>query len=116
MTRPDSTVGDVTVSWAVPTTPSQVAEMVIGPPTATPVTVLPLTVAMAGLPDDQITGARPTRMLPAASFRTASKNPFWLTFREVGPLTVIVAIGGPVTVIGAEPLWNSMVAVMVTGP
>src|SRR4026208_269927 len=116
MTRPNRETGDVMVTEALPLLPSLLAGMVVGPPTATPVAPPKLsTLAMAELLEDQVTW-RPLRTLPPASFRTAWNVVDTPTGGVAVPLTVMVAIGGPVTLSWAVPVTNSMVAEMVTGP
>src|SRR5439155_842937 len=108
--------GVVTVMADVPLTPSLVAVMV-AEPTAAPVTrPLALTVATPVLLLCQVT-ARPDRAVPLASLGVAvscTVDPA-CTEAAVGA-TLTEATGTCTTVIAAEPLWLSLVAVIVAVP
>jgi hypothetical protein len=105
---------------AVPLFPSLVAVIVTGPPTATPVTrPLADTLAIAELLDDHTT-ARPVITLPSLSSVDAVS---WVVVPIVidgdAGLTVTDATdagGTGMTVTDADPLFPSLVAVIVTGP
>jgi hypothetical protein len=107
----------VTVIALVPALVSEVAVIVTGPPAATPLTrPLASTVARAASLVLHVT-VRPVITLPAASLVTAESCcvPPATTLAEAGP-TVTVATGIGVTVICDEPVFVSLVAVMVMGP
>src|SRR5437867_718599 len=105
-----------TVTAAVPLCPSLVAVIVAVPP-ATPVTrPLADTVASAAFELVQLI-TRPLSTFPAASLGIAVSctAPPTNTVAVAG-LTVTDATGTLATVTAADPLWASLVAVMVTGP
>src|SRR6184192_3417111 len=106
----------VTVIAAEPLLASLVA-VIVAVPAATPVTrPLVFTEAIEELLLDQLT-ARPVRTLPAASFSVAVA---WSVPRTTtlgdARLTVTDATGTRVTVMVAEPLLLSLVAVIVAVP
>src|SRR6266516_4028233 len=116
VTVTDATGTFVTVIAAVPLLPSLVAVIVAGP-AALPVTSpLALTVASAVLLLAQVT-VRPLSGFPFASFGVAVSCTVWPTCTDaVAGLTVTAATGTVLTVIVAEPLCPSEVAVIVAAP
>lgn len=109
----------VTVNDTVPERPSLEA-VIVEEPTATPVaTPLVETVALAGVPLDQVT-ARPVNTLPLASRVVAVSCVVapTVTLGDAGVIeTVATAAGGAaVTVTEADPLCPSLVAVMDVEP
>src|SRR5881296_2822091 len=108
--------GVMTVSAALPVTPSLRA-VIVADPVVTPVaSPLALTVATPVLLLDHVT-SRPLSWLPAASFRMGVnwKVPFTATLAASG-LTVTNATGASCTVIVAVPFVPSLVAVIVAPP
>jgi hypothetical protein len=100
----------------VPVFPSLVAVITTGGPAATAVTKpVDETVACTGSFDDQVT-TRPLRTLPLMSWSVAVSECVRPTVRVTDDgLTITVATGG-VTVIEAEPVMVSLVAVIVALP
>jgi hypothetical protein len=108
----------VTVRDAVPVFPSLVAEIVTGPPGATPVTtpVLGLTVATAPLLELHVI-ERPVSVLLPASLVVATNCCVAPTCTVAEPgVTVTVATGTSVTVIAEVPVLPSLDAVIVAVP
>src|SRR5438445_10631413 len=116
LTATDATGTAVTVIPAVPLWPSLVAVMVAAPAATPETSPLPFTVATAVLLLPQVT-TRPAGRFPLASLGVAVSCRVWPTgtLPAAGP-TVTDATGTAVTVIPAEPLWPSLVAVMVAAP
>src|SRR6266849_6248731 len=106
----------VTVIVAEPLWPSLVA-VTVAVPAATAVTrPVPLTVATAGSALVQVT-TRSVSGFPAPSRAVAVSCPVWPTVSpRLGGVTLTGATGTGVTVIVAEPLWPSLVAVTVAVP
>jgi hypothetical protein len=107
----------VTVTVAVPVTPSTVAVIVALPTAATAVTTpVALTVATAVFPELQVTG-RPVSVAPLASRAVAVSCCVPPTARlAVAGVTITVATGTTVTVTAAVPVTPSTVAVIVALP
>jgi hypothetical protein len=105
----------VTVMAAAPLLPSLVA-VIVALPMATAVTTPALTVAIAGLLVDHVTGRSVTK-LPSESF-TIAPNAAVFDVRMVADdgATVTLATGAGVTVTDVVPDFPSLVAVMVTIP
>src|SRR5207247_1491202 len=108
--------GTVTVINAVPLWPSLVA-VIVAVPTTTPVTrPVAFTLAMPGVLLAQVT-VRPVSGFPFASFGVAVSCTVWPACTDaVAGLTVTAATGTVLTVIVAEPLCPSEVAVIVAAP
>src|SRR6266516_4470546 len=116
VTVTDATGTFVTVIAAVPLLPSLVAVIVAGPAALPVTTPLALTVASAVLLLAQVT-VRPLSGFPFASFGVAVSCTVWPTCTDaVAGLTVTAATGTVLTVIVAEPLCPSEVAVIVAAP
>src|SRR5207247_787421 len=116
LTTTDATGTVVTVSAADPLWPSLVPVIVAGPAATAVTSPLPVTVAIAVFELDHVT-TRPASGVPLASFGVAVS---WavcpaVTLAVAG-LTVTDATGTVVTVRAADPLWPSLVAVIVAGP
>src|SRR2546426_8081 len=116
MTVTDATGTFVTVIAAVPLFPSLVA-VIVAVPAVFPVTSpLALTVATVALLLAQLT-VRPDSRLPLASLGVAVSCTVWPTCTDaVAGFTVTEATGTVLTVIVAEPLCPSLVAVIVDEP
>src|SRR5205809_206209 len=116
VTVTDATGTGVTVMADAPLFPSLVA-VIVAVPAVFPVTSpLALTVATAVLLLAQVT-VRPLSGFPFASFGVAVSCTVWPTCTDaVAGLTVTAATGTVLTVIVAEPLCPSEVAVIVAAP
>src|SRR2546422_1040623 len=112
----DATGTGVTVMADAPLFPPLVA-VIVAVPAVSPVTSpLALTVATVALLLAQVT-VRPVRGLPFASLGVAASCTVWPTCTDaVAGLTVTDATGTVLTVIVAEPLCPSLVAVIVDEP
>src|SRR2546422_10123406 len=115
LTVTDATGTRFTVTAAVPLCPSLVA-VIVAAPAATPVTSpVEDTVATVGALDAQVTD-RPERTLPAASFRVAVSCAVAPTSTTaVTGLTTTEATGTFATLMAADPLFVSLVAMIVGG-
>jgi hypothetical protein len=113
----DAAAGALTVTAAVPLTPSAVAVIVADPAPTAVTRPVPLTVATAGALEVQVT-SRPVRSAPLASRAVAVSC--WVApgaSDAVGGVTVTEAVtGGAGTVTDAVPATPSIVAVIVAVP
>src|SRR5437867_12330735 len=116
VTATEATGTSVTATAALPALPSLVAVTVADPAALLVTRPLGLTVATAVLLLAHVTG-RPVSALPAESFGVAVSWTVCPTVRlAVAGATATEATGTAVTVIAAEPLLPSLVAVIVAEP
>jgi len=109
-------LASVTVTAAVPLWPPLVAVTVVVPTTSPVTRPLPLAGATVGVLDAHVT-ERPVRTLPLASLSVALNCMVAATDTlAAAGLTVTLATGTLVTVMVAEPLFPSLVAVIVAEP
>lgn len=106
----------LTITCAAPDLPSDVAVIVVVPAPTAVTRPSVLTFAMLLLADDHVI-ARPLSTFPFASVAVAENEAVWPTVSVAEPgATATAATGMTVTVIVAEAVFPSQVAVMVTVP
>src|SRR5438445_2502828 len=116
LTLTDATGTGFTVTAALPVFPSLVAVIVTAPAPAPVTSPVEVTVATAGVLDAQVTD-RPDSRLPAASFSVAvSCTVAPTSTTAVTGLIATDATGTLATLVVADPLFPSLVAVIVADP
>src|SRR5439155_951624 len=115
LVRHEIAVGAVTLIAELPLLPSEVAVIVADPATSPVTSPLPFTLATAAALTAHVT-TRPVSTFPAASFVVAASCTVLLTATLADAGVTVTDATGAVTVMAADPVLPSLVAVTVAVP